>query len=145
MQEKSGEKLNIFSFSATSFIAMDRYESVDLFQAPVNSNISKILLPPFQISAVIWVPTPYQQVPGDQRRARSETTSWDPLLSNNAGPRTPVRYGGLRFWRESMGLKRNPDSGGFRFVPGKRSHWLLMQQKMNVILEIVMKDRSIFV
>jgi hypothetical protein len=38
MQEKSGEKLNIFSFSATSFIAMDRYESVDLFQAPVNSN-----------------------------------------------------------------------------------------------------------
>jgi hypothetical protein len=39
MQEKSGEKLNIFSFSATSFIAMDRYESVDLFQAPVNSNM----------------------------------------------------------------------------------------------------------
>jgi len=38
MQEKSGEKLNIFSFSATSLIAMDRYESVDLFQAPVNSN-----------------------------------------------------------------------------------------------------------
>jgi hypothetical protein len=45
MQEKSGEKLNIFSFSATSFIAMDRYESVDLFQAPVNSNVFWILVP----------------------------------------------------------------------------------------------------
>jgi hypothetical protein len=45
MQEKSGEMLNIFSFSATSFIAMDRYESVDLFQAPVNSNGFAAFLP----------------------------------------------------------------------------------------------------